>query len=252
VPTPAFHFKAGRASALSGLISQTRLVRLQPLHPISGRVEEQQTRLLVREETAGAAPVSTASFKGLEVYKAHSWFAPSERRSVTVRVHHFKIPGEVKEPVGLLSRSSWCESMPGSQFQRPQGVTALHTPLVTAVVPGAIGRFATYADRLCVEYCAIAHGVPGAGTFFKTEHVRHRRGNGPENRCAPQRRPECDSLVLRHFSSLRSSTAEHSVDNRKTVERHHAEGPFQTERECVGRPLATCPVCVAEESQSGE
>ena len=28
------------------------------------------------------------------------------------------------------------------------------------------------------------------------------------------------------ISSLRSSTAEHSVDNRKTVERHHAEGPF--------------------------
>ena len=80
----------------------------------------------------------------------------------------------------------------------------MHTPLLTAVVPGAI---------------------PGAGTN-STEHVRHRRGNGPENRCAPQRRPECDSLVLRHYSSLSSSTAEHSVDNRKTVERHHAEGPF--------------------------
>ena len=41
------------------------------------------------------------------------------------------------------------------------------------------------------------------------------------------RRPECDSLVLRHFS-LRSSTAEHPPDKRKTVERHHAEGPFQS------------------------
>ena len=29
-----------------------------------------------------------------------------------------------------------------------------------------------------------------------------------------------------HILSLSSSTAEHSVDNRKTVERHHAEGPF--------------------------
>lgn len=53
----------------------------------------------------------------------------------------------------------------------------------------------------------------------------------------PQRRPECDSLVLRqfyevqanglHYHPLRSSTAEHPADNRKTVERHHAEGPFQ-------------------------
>ena len=69
------------------------------------------------------------------------------------------------------------QSTPGSQFQRPQGVTALHTPLLTVVVPGA---------------------NPGAGTN-STEHVRHRRGNGPENRCADHRRPECDSLVLRHF-----------------------------------------------------
>jgi hypothetical protein len=37
------------------------------------------------------------------------------------------------------------------------------------------------------------------------------------------------SLVLRHFSlSLCSSTAEQPVDNRQTVERHHAEGPFLT------------------------
>lgn len=71
-------------------------------------------------------------------------------------------------------------------------------------------------DSRCKSWCG----------HHSTEHVRHRRGNGPENRCAPQRRPECDSLVLRHYSSLSSSTAEHSVDNRKTVERHHAEGPF--------------------------
>ncbi len=41
----------------------------------------------------------------------------------------------------------------------------MHTPLLTVVVPGAIGRFAAYAVRLRVEYCAIAHGVPGVGTF---------------------------------------------------------------------------------------
>lgn len=34
------------------------------------------------------------------------------------------------------------------------------------------------------------------------------------------------SLVLRQFTSLCSSTAEPPVDNRKTVERHHAEGPL--------------------------
>lgn len=30
---------------------------------------------------------------------------------------------------------------------------------------------------------------------------------------------------LNHFSSLRSSTAEHPPDKRETVARHHAEGP---------------------------
>lgn len=108
-----------------------------------------------------------------------------------------------------------------------------------------------------------------AGEPVSKEHVRHRRGNGLENRCAVERRPECNGLRdsasfqsrsafsiaagaailwcsanfmsvvqssglrretqprrLNHFSSLRSSTAEHPPDKRETVARHHAEGPF--------------------------
>ena len=61
--------------------------------------------------------------------------------------------------------------------------------------------------------------------FIKTEHVRHRRGNGPENRCAPKASRVRFSGAP-PISTLRSSTAEHSPDKRETVERHHAEGPF--------------------------
>jgi hypothetical protein len=46
--------------------------------------------------------------------------------------------------------------MPGSQFQSPQGVTALHTPLLTAVVPGANPGAGT-----------IAHGVLVRALFSK-------------------------------------------------------------------------------------
>lgn len=109
----------------------------------------------------------------------------------------------------------------------PQGVTeSLHAPLLTVEVPGS---------------------NPGVGAISKTEHVRHRRGNGPENRCAHKAsrvqrlarwrliyvaeriwhsRRSGNSLVLHQFPSLRSSTAEHPPDKRETVERHHAEGPF--------------------------
>ena len=104
-----------------------------------------------------------------------------------------------------------------------------------------------------IEYAYAASNGRGSrceswcGHLLK-EHVRHRRGNGPENRCAPLKRPECDCLFRGHtkcaerpndalsrqafsgappiFSSLSSSTAEPPADNRQTVEHHHAEGPF--------------------------
>lgn len=60
--------------------------------------------------------------------------------------------------------------------------------------------------RLRFDVRAFAHGVPGVGTNSK-EHVRHRRGNGLENRCALSRRPECDSLVLRHSAKSCDQTA---------------------------------------------
>ena len=58
-----------------------------------------------------------------------------DSRSITDRDRHFRttFPCEVKQPSGLLSRVSSCESMWGSQFHiiiesRPQGVTDTARP----------------------------------------------------------------------------------------------------------------------------
>ena len=58
-----------------------------------GHEEEQQTHLPVEQGIAGAAPVVPA----------------------------ISFSCEVKQPAGLLSRSSWCESMRESQFFRIRG-----------------------------------------------------------------------------------------------------------------------------------
>ena len=77
----------------------------------------------------------------------------------------------------------------------------MHTPLLTAVVPGA---------------------SPGAGTI-----QRSTSGIDEETvlkTAAP--RKGVQSAILWCSAIFHPSIAEQPVDNRQTVERHHAEGPF--------------------------
>ena len=71
----------------------------------------------------------------------------------------------------------------------------MHTPLLTAVVPGAAVCAIAQNHVVRSSSCTAAGAAtPGVGTVSIKEQVRHRRGNGLENRCAPRRRPECDCL----------------------------------------------------------
>lgn len=94
-------------------------VQLRPLHPFHGPLAQSARALACRAKGSGSITRTDRQFpRARSDRRQHGCFAHSRRRSVTVRVHHFRLPREVKQPVGLLSRSSWCESTPGSQFQR--------------------------------------------------------------------------------------------------------------------------------------
>ena len=90
------HFqKAGRASALSGFICPTWLVRLQPLQPFQGPLAQSARALACRAKGRGSITRTDRPFlRARSDRRQHGCFAPGRRRSVTVRVHHFRILGD--------------------------------------------------------------------------------------------------------------------------------------------------------------
>lgn len=136
------HFSKSRESQRSSTSHKHATpVQLRPLGPFYGREEEQQTRLLVREETAGAAPVSTASFEGLVVsegstavlHTAGDGALPSESTLSS-------FPGDPAVGCRSVKAEALVRPQPGEPLQ-PQPPArcngTLHTPLLTVEAPGS-------------------------------------------------------------------------------------------------------------------
>jgi len=108
----------------------------------------------------------------------------------------------------------------------PQGVIAMHTPLLTVVVPSANPGVGTFENGARPAQTRKRSRKPlrpakasrvrfsGAPPFLQCGAVVSTASSKSAETAGP------------HFSSLRSSTAEHPPDKRETVEHHHAEGPF--------------------------
>ncbi len=179
---PCVHHKVVRRNSRLACLSGKRQRGQHPSRPppIIGHEEDRNP--------LGLGPRDTRSITGVPDHfpdtspqgvTDHFACAASNGRSSRFKSwcgHHFIFPCEVKEPVGLLSRLSWCESMWGSHFQRSTSGIDEETVLKTAALS-------------------------------KASRVRF-SGAPP------------------YSFPLRSSTAEQPADNRQTVERHHAEGPF--------------------------
>lgn len=116
-------------------------------------------------------------------------------------------PGEVKEPVGLLSRSSWCESMLGSHFYwSTSGIDEDTVSKTAAPLQASRVRFSGAPPVYWLRRQGVVkHRQDGQGSVLTFDFLTQLDAQPPP---------------------LRSSTAEHPPDKRKTVERHHAEGPF--------------------------
>lgn len=108
---------------------------------------------------------------------------------------HFPNAGRASALPGLISRARWVQLPSLRPFQGP----------------------------LAQSVRATACRAEGRGSKARTDRQFH--GCGAVLWTAFETSAE---TAEPHFSSLRSSTAEHSPDKRETVEHHHAEGPFQT------------------------
>jgi hypothetical protein len=184
---PWSHFqKAGRASALSGFICPTWLVRLQPLQPFQGPLAQSARALACRAKGSGSITRTDRHFqRARSDRRQHGCFAHSRRRSVTVRVHHFRILGDLT--VG-------CLSVKAAAMVRMPCAIAHHKKRSHLAWPQA-----THPEEPVQECGAVLWTASSSSAETAESHS---------------------------FQSLRSSTAEHPPDKRETVEHHHAEGPF--------------------------
>ncbi len=113
------HFqKAGRASALSGFICPTWLVRLQPLQPFQGPLAQSARALACRAKGSGSITRTDRQFqRARSDRRQHGCFAHSRRRSVTVRVHHFTILGDLTVGCRSVKAAALVRTQPEEPFQ---------------------------------------------------------------------------------------------------------------------------------------
>jgi len=146
-------------------------VQLRPLHPISGPLAQSSRASACRAEGRGSKARTDRQFsraRSLEgstvgLHPARDGALPSESTL---------LESPVIKQVGC--RSVKADAMVRIHPEEPISKPARCNSIAYAASNGRGSR--------CNSWC---------GHHF-TEHVRHRRGNGPENRCAPQRRPECN------------------------------------------------------------
>ena len=116
---PWSHFqKAGRASALSGFICPTWLVRLQPLQPFQGPLAQSARALACRAKGSGSITRTDRHFqRARSDRRQHGCFAHSRRRSVTVRVHHFRILGDLTVGCRSVKAAALVRTQPEEPIQ---------------------------------------------------------------------------------------------------------------------------------------
>ena len=138
---PWSHFqKAGRASALSGFICPTWLVRLQPLQPFQGPLAQSARALACRAKGSGSKARTDRHFPRARSDRRSTAVLPllrlsqvcsaphddalsrfsaahSRRRSVTVRVHPFRILGDLTVGCRSVKAAALVRTQPEEPIQ---------------------------------------------------------------------------------------------------------------------------------------